>query len=90
MLDPDHLGLIAGALTTAAFVPQAWRVWRRRSADDLSLPTFFIFSAGVACWLLYGFSIRSLPIILANLATLSIAVSIVVMAVRFRGRHRGT
>jgi len=86
MLDPDHLGLIAGAFTTAAFVPQAWRVWRRRSADDLSLPTFFIFSAGVVCWLLYGVTIRSVPIILANAATLSIAVSIIWMAWKFRRR----
>lgn len=86
MIDPDHIGMIAGALTTAAFVPQAWRVWRRRSADDLSLPTFFIFSAGVVCWLVYGFAIGSVPIILANAATLSVAASIIWMAVRFRER----
>jgi len=84
MLDPHSLGILAGTFTTAAFVPQAWKVWRTKSAADLSLPTFLIFSAGVFCWLLYGLSIRNTPIILANSMTLAIAISIIMMALRFR------
>jgi hypothetical protein len=35
----EFLDLVAGLLTTFAFLPQAVKTWRTRSADDFSLPT---------------------------------------------------
>jgi uncharacterized protein with PQ loop repeat len=49
------LGLVAGALTTAAFLPQVLKTWKSRSAKDLSLGMFSLFCLGVAMWLAYGF-----------------------------------
>src|SRR5688572_13677456 len=49
------LGLVAGALTTAAFLPQVIKTWKSRSAKDLSLGMFSLFCLGVAMWLVYGF-----------------------------------
>jgi MtN3 and saliva related transmembrane protein len=43
------LGLIAGCLTTVSLVPQAWKVWRSRSAKDISLKMFIAFASGVRC-----------------------------------------
>lgn len=77
------VGSVAAALTTGAFVPQVVRVWRLRHARDISLPTFAVFSVGVAVWLAYGLLVNSLPIILANLLTLILALSIVVLKLRF-------
>jgi MtN3 and saliva related transmembrane protein len=85
----DALGLFAGALTTLAFVPQVIRVWRTRSARDLSLASFAIFTAGVALWLVYGLLIGALPVIVANAVTLVLAGAILAMKVRFdRARKR--
>ena len=42
------LGYAAGFLTTIAFIPQAVKIWKTRSADDVSLPTFIAFTIGVA------------------------------------------
>lgn len=81
------LGVAAGVLTTIAFVPQVLRVWRTRTARDLSLATFSIFTLGVALWLAYGVMIASLPIVLANAVTLLLAGSILVMKIAF-DRHR--
>ena len=36
----EFLGLVAGLLTTFAFLPQAVKTWRTRSAHDFSLPPF--------------------------------------------------
>ena len=36
----EFLGPVAGLLTTFAFLPQAVKTWRTRSADDFSLPPF--------------------------------------------------
>jgi MtN3 and saliva related transmembrane protein len=67
------LGLLAGTLTTIAFLPQVIKTWKSRSAKDLSLGMLAAFSAGVLLWLVYGFLIDSLPIILANAVTLILA-----------------
>lgn len=66
----DLLGITAGALTTAAFLPQVIKTWKSKSAKDLSLGMFSLFVLGVILWLIYGILIDSLPVILANAATL--------------------
>jgi MtN3 and saliva related transmembrane protein len=82
----DDLGYAAALLTTAAYVPQLVRVLRLRSARDISLPTFLMFAIGVVFWLLYGLYTGSRPIIASNSVTLVLAVSVVVLKLRF-DRH---
>ena len=67
------LGLVAGALTTIAFLPQVMKTWKSKSAEDLSLGMLASFSTGVLLWLIYGMLIDSLPIIIANAVTLLLA-----------------
>ena len=79
----ELLGFVAAFCTTAAFVPQLVRVLRLRSARDVSLPTFVMFSVGVFLWLLYGFYIGSKPVIACNGVTLVLSVSILSMKLRY-------
>ena len=81
---PDLLGSLAGALTTIAFIPQVIKTWKTRSTHDISLIMFSLFSLGVLLWLLYGITMGALPIIIANSITLALAVSILVMKIRFK------
>jgi MtN3 and saliva related transmembrane protein len=75
-------GSLAGALTTIAFIPQVVRTWKTRSAQDISLFMFLLFSCGVLLWLIYGILLHALPIILANGITLVLSTSILAMKVR--------
>ena len=75
----DTLGLAAGTLTTIAFVPQIVRIVRVRHADDLSWWTFGTFALGVALWLVYGLELHAVPIIVANVVTLGLALVILVL-----------
>lgn len=84
MADTNILGLIAGTLTTAAFIPQVVKTWQSKSADDISYTMFALFSVGVFLWLLYGIAISATPIIVSNAITLVLALCIVVMKIRFR------
>jgi MtN3 and saliva related transmembrane protein len=77
------IGLLAGCLTTIAFVPQVVRVWRTRSTTDISLGMFGLMSLGVFMWLVYGLMLGDIPIIAANAVTLLLATSIVIAKVRF-------
>jgi MtN3 and saliva related transmembrane protein len=79
----DLIGMVAGTLSTVAFVPQVWRVWKTRSAHDLSLPMYLIFTAGVALWFVYGLLLGALPIILCNGLTLLLAGTVLAMKLKF-------
>ncbi len=68
------LGLIAASLTTIAFVPQVHKTWKSKSAKDLSLGMYLIFTTGVVLWLTYGILKPDLPIIVANVVTLSLTL----------------
>lgn len=78
------IGLIAGILTTLAFLPQALKVWRTRQTRDLSLAMMLIFNSGVVLWLLYGVLIGAWPVIIANVATLALSGWILAMKLAWR------
>ena len=75
----DLLGLSAGFLTTISFVPQIVKTWRSKSAADISTSMFALFSLGLILWLIYGFYLQSLPIILANSITLVLTAIILIL-----------
>lgn len=79
----EWIGSIAATLTTTAFIPQAWQVWRTRHTKDISLGMYAIFTSGVALWAIYGLMIGSWPVIIANCVTLVFAGAVLVMKLRF-------
>jgi MtN3 and saliva related transmembrane protein len=83
----ELIGFTAATLTTVAFVPQAWKIWKSRSADGVSLRMYLIFTLGVALWLVYGAMLGSRPMIVANIVTLALAVFILYMRIRY-GRRK--
>jgi MtN3 and saliva related transmembrane protein len=82
----ENLGFAAAFCTTAAFVPQLIRVLRLRSAREISLPTFMLFSVGVFLWLVYGLYTESKPVIASNGVTLILSLSILLLKLRYDRR----
>jgi MtN3 and saliva related transmembrane protein len=82
----ELLGFAAAACTTLAFLPQVVRVWRTRSADDISLAMYLIMLTGVALWIVYGLRIHSVPLVAANVSTLALAGAVLAGKLRFRRR----
>jgi MtN3 and saliva related transmembrane protein len=78
------LGLAAGSLTTAAFLPQVIKTWKSRSAKDLSLGMFSLFCLGVLLWLVYGLMVKDIPVIAANMVTLMLASTLLFFKLRFK------
>ena len=81
------VGSIAATLTTLAFVPQVVKTLKTRQTRDISLSMWVLFSAGVAFWLVYGVLLGAWPVIVANAATLILALTVVVVKVANRGRE---
>lgn len=82
----EWVGLVAGLLTTLAYLPQVLQVWRTRSARDVSLGMFTLMVMGIGLWLVYGLLIGSLALILANGVTLLLAGLILIGKLRFDRR----
>ena len=80
----DLIGYTAAALTTLAFIPQVLYTWRMRSGRGISLGMYAIFTSGVALWLVYGILLDAWPIIAANVITLTLALSILALKIRYR------
>jgi len=81
---PDIIGLIAGFLTSAGFLPQLLRTLKTKSASDISAPMLLILAAGVILWIVYGVLVSAFPVIIANILSLSFIVSILVLKVKYR------
>ena len=65
----EIIGLAAAILTTGAFVPQVYKTWKIKSADDISLTMYLVLFIGLVLWLIYGIHLNSFPMILANSIT---------------------
>lgn len=89
----DTIGLIAAFLTTLSFVPQALHILRTGQTEGISLIMYALFTTGIAFWLGYGLMIGSLPVILSNIITLGLALTILTLKTRAvlqaRGRVQG-
>ncbi len=79
----ELIGYAAATLTTASFVPQAWLTFKTRDVRGISLGMYSAFTLGIALWLVYGLLMEAWPVVIANIITLALAASILVMRLRF-------
>jgi MtN3 and saliva related transmembrane protein len=80
----NFIGFIAAICTTVSFIPQAFKIYKTKKTNDISLGMFILMSTGVALWIAYGFLIASAPVIIANAFTLMLAAYILVMKVKLK------
>jgi len=78
----EAVGLLAGVLTTSAFVPQAIKTWRSGSAHDFSLALLVLLVVGNSLWLSYGALVGSMGLVVANLVTVPLTLFILVVKLR--------
>lgn len=60
------LATIFGSAMAISNFPQAFKIFKRKSAKDISIITFSILLVGAIIWVLYGIEIKSMPLILSN------------------------
>ena len=79
----DLFGFLAAFLTTIAFLPQLYKTWQTKSADDVSLIMLILFIVGLICWIIYGIKINSTPILIANIVTFIFNFSILILKITY-------
>ncbi|TDB66914.1 SemiSWEET transporter [Arundinibacter roseus] len=80
----ETIGYLAGFLTTLAFVPQVMHIYKTKSAKDVSLAMFLLFTVGVLMWLTYGVMTNSFPVVAANAVTLLLSLTILFFKFKYR------
>lgn len=80
----DLIGTLAAVLTTISFLPQALHTFRTKDVRGISLGMYSAFTLGVALWLVYGLLLGAWPVVVANVITLALAATILVMKLRYR------
>lgn len=78
----EWFGYLAAFCTTVAFIPQVLHIVRTRDTGAISLGMYSIFTFGVAMWLAYGVVLENLPMIVANIITLLLALVVLVYKLR--------
>ena len=83
----EFFGYFAAILTTTAFLPQLIKTLKTKKADDVSLLTLIMFLCGVGSWIIYGYAISSIPILIANTITLILNFFILISKIYFGRKY---
>lgn len=76
------LGIAAGLCTSFSFVPQVIKAWREGDTEAISKRMYLASLAAYGLWLIHGFLISSLPILLFNALNLVFAGMILALKLR--------
>ena len=71
------LATVTGTIMAVSGIFQSYRIFKRKSAGDVSIITYSILTAGGLVWILYGMEISNFPIIITNTVGFFVAASIV-------------
>lgn len=82
----DLLATIAGIALSVALFPQAYRIYRNKSGENISLLAFGLVAIGSFVWIIYGLYLENGPIILSFLARFAAAALVLALVVRYMRR----
>lgn len=72
-----YVGTVASILTTISFFPQVYKIYKEKSAEDISMACFVIIFASTLAWMLYGYLYTLYSVILTN-AILSVFSALII------------
>jgi MtN3 and saliva related transmembrane protein len=82
MSPAEYLGIVAGIFTTFAVIPQIMRVYKLKSAREISLIFTTSLLVGIIIWLVYGIMLGLYSIIIWN--SIGIALNGWLLFVKFK------
>ena len=78
------VGAAGGIVSSVTFLPQVIKIWKTKSAKDLSMGTLMFLVLNVSLWLLYGILTNLYPIIITNGIVLSMVFIMVYFKLTFK------
>ena len=78
------VGAAGGIVSSVTFLPQVIKIWKTKSAKDLSMGTLLFLVLNVSLWLLYGILTNLYPIIITNGIVLSMVFIMLYFKLTFK------
>jgi MtN3 and saliva related transmembrane protein len=78
------IGVAASAFTSAALVPQLYKIIKEKKAEGTSLGMLIVLFTGLVLWIIYGILKDDWIIIVANAISLVINVSVGVLTIKYK------
>ena len=75
----EFFGLIAGAITSMGFIPQLIRGYRTKKLEDVSYYMPGLLAVGMTLWLIYGYLIGALAVMIANTFGVGCCLLLIIM-----------
>jgi len=76
-------GLVAGGLIAVSYIPQIWKLFKLKSAKEISLPFSLLQLCGGIMWLIYGL-ILSLPAVtITNIVNVALVCLLLYAKVKY-------
>jgi len=80
----EIIGLVAGTITSVTFLPQVTRIWKTRSAKDVSLTMLLLLLLGTSIWITYGLLRNDTAIIYTNGMVLAMGLAMLFFKWKFK------
>jgi MtN3 and saliva related transmembrane protein len=78
------LGLVAGFLTTVAYVPEVIKVFNTKDTKGISLLWLLALLTVVLLWFYYGVLIISIPVMAANGVSAFLILLLIFLKIKYR------
>jgi uncharacterized protein with PQ loop repeat len=78
---------IMGVIMSLGYYPQAYKIWKNKSAVNISIPAFVIFSLGTLTWFIYGFIINDRVIMLSFVIGVIGAWAVLILSLIYKNKQ---
>jgi len=83
MINFELIGYLAGLIIAISLTPQVIKVWKTRSTKDISIVWNLFYLVGLSLWIVYGFGIGSLPLMLMVSFEALMAISLLILKIKY-------
>lgn len=87
-LQKEIIGYIGGVMSSISFLPQVIKIWKTKSAEDLSMLTLIFLTSNITLWLTYGILINSTPLWLTNAIVLAMVLCLIYFKIKFKPKDK--
>jgi len=78
------LATIMGIVMSLSHFSQAYKIYKRKSAKDISLTFITVFTIGAYIWLAYGLLLQEWPVIISFLIACFGTTTVLFLTLRYR------
>ena len=78
--------VIVGLSMSVGVIPQGYRLWQRKSSDDIAILPWIVLIHGLMWWFIYGIQLGSISLIVTNSVGIVIDITIFMMILKYRSK----